>query len=106
VDEQLSFNIAVGAQLEGRDISGPGAAVGAAGSRKQVLAAAGGEADITAVFIRRRDAWFSSVLDGAPMVKKLTCREQWVGDVREYRDMALLVNHIHRQPVPRFHQRV
>jgi hypothetical protein len=62
VDEQLSFNITVRSQLESRDIAGPGATVGSARSRKQVLAAVRGEADITTVFVRRRDACSSSVL--------------------------------------------
>jgi hypothetical protein len=62
VNKQLSFNITIRTQLEGRDISGPRAAVGSARSRKQVLAAVRGEADITTVFVRRRDACSSSVL--------------------------------------------
>lgn len=60
VDEQLSFNVTIRTQLEGRDIPGPGAAVGSACSRKQVLAALCGEADITAVFVRGRDSYSSS----------------------------------------------
>jgi hypothetical protein len=66
VDEQLPFNVAVWTQLEGRDIAGPGASVGSARGCKQVLTAVRGEADITAVFVRGRDACSSSssVLDG------------------------------------------
>lgn len=57
VDEQLSFNVAVRTQLEGSDIPRPGTAVGSARGCKEVLAALRGEADITAVFVRGRDAF-------------------------------------------------
>ena len=55
MDEQLPLDVAIRAKLEGCDIAGDIEVV-AAGGRKEILATAGGESDVTTILVARGKA--------------------------------------------------
>lgn len=89
VDEQLLLNIARGTQPEGANVS-MHVVVVRARRREEILPAVRGKYNVSAVLVARRKPR----------------RDQWVGQVREDGDVAVLVNHIYAEPVTGFHQDV
>lgn len=89
VDEQLLLDVAIGPQLERRNVSRDIEVV-TTGRSKEVLAAAGGEGDVAAVLVARGQ----------------TLGQQGVCDVGEDGLVGALVDDVHGQAVASFHQGV